>query len=56
MTTINKQYFMTIQNMRTGSSWLELSLNALGDVYADYELKWEINYPSLPIHKVIQDR
>ena len=49
MATDEQSYFLIVSGNRTGSTWLELSLNVLHDVSAAFEMQWTETAPT-PFH------
>lgn len=46
MRRVKRSYFLLVSGNRTGSTWLEMSLNALPDVSASLEMQWTDRAPS----------
>ena len=55
MHSTKKQKFLIVSNLRSGSTWLEMMLGELYDIYVDYEFKWSPKYKPHPVHYVIAD-
>jgi len=49
---MNKHRFLVIASPRSGSTWLETSLGSLPDCFADYELKWNIQYHGIALRLI----
>ncbi len=47
--------FLIVSNMRSGSTYLQTALGALGDVATDFEIKWAVAYPPAPGHILLDE-